>query len=503
MRKKKAMYNLITSVILQIVSIICGLIVPKLIISTYGSNLNGLINSITQFLAYITLLESGFGPVVLSILYKPIAKCDKHKIERILKSAESFFRKISFIFVGYIIVLCIIYPMFVNSSYDTLFTISLILIISISTFAEYFFGLTYNIYLQAEQKKYIISLIRLITTLINTVVICVLIKNNSSILLVKLVSALIYSLRPILQNLYIKKKYNIKLKNVKEREVIEERWDGLSQHVAGTIYSNTDVTLLSFFGNLSEVSVYSIYNMVISSVKNFVSILTGSVEAGFGDMIAKNEEKNLNKKFDIYEFIYFTTITIIYSCTSVLIVQFVKIYTSGITDTDYIRDFFAFVMVTATFVHAIKSIYNTLAFTAGKFKETHKGSWVEAGSNLLISFCLVFKYGIVGVAIGTLISVFIRCIEFMIFTSKNVLNRSIKKTIIRVLLCFFQYFIIYCLFDFVLCINTTSYLSWVSYAVIVVLISMLIVLPINIIFYKKEFNYILLLIKERFRRVKR
>ena len=82
MRKKRAFYNLITSIVLQIVSIICGLIVPKLIIATYGSNLNGLINSITQFLSYITLLEVGFGPVILSILYKPIANKDKSKIKR-------------------------------------------------------------------------------------------------------------------------------------------------------------------------------------------------------------------------------------------------------------------------------------------------------------------------------------------------------------------------------------------------------------------------------------
>lgn len=503
MRKKRALYNLITSIALQIISIICGLIVPKLIISTYGSNLNGLINSITQFLAYITLLESGFGPVILSILYKPIANNNKDKIERILKSSESFFRKISFIFIGYIIILCFIYPIFINGNYDKLFTVLLIVIISLSTFSEYFFGLTYSIYLQASQKKYIISIVRLVTTIINTIVVCILVKNNCNILLVKLITSLIYVLRPIIQYIYVKKKCKIDLKNVKEKEKIKEKWDGLSQHIAGTIYSNTDVTLLSFFGSLSEVSVYSVYNMVISAIKNFISILTGSVEAGFGDMIAKKEEDNLNKKFNIYEFIYFTTITIVYSCTAVLIVQFVKVYTEGITDANYVRNTFAFILVTATFIHAIKSIYNTLAFTAGKFKETHKGSWVEAISNFLISVCLVFKYGIIGVAIGTLVSVLIRCIEFIVFTSKNVLNRNIKKTIFRVLLCFLQYFIIYFISSFILNINATSYLSWILWAVVVVLISTIIVIPINLIFYKKEFNYVFEMVKNRFKKVKK
>lgn len=502
MRKKRAFYNLITSIALQIVSIICGLIVPKLIIATYGSNLNGLINSITQFLSYIALLEVGFGPVILSILYKPIANKDKNKIKKILKSSELFFRKISFIFIIYIIILCFVYPVFVNSNYDSLFIISLIIIISLSTFAEYFFGLTYSIYLQADQKKYIISIVRLVTTIINTILICILVKNNCNILLVKLISTLVYVSRPIIQYMYVKRKYKINLKNVKEKEEIKEKWDGLSQHIAGTIYSSTDVTLLSFFSNMREVSVYSVYNMIISAVKNFISILTGSVEAGFGDMIAKKEKDNLNEKFDIYEFIYFTTITIVYSCTAVLIVPFIKVYTTGITDANYVRNAFAFILVTAAFVHAIKSIYNTLAFTAGKFKETHRGSWLEALSNLLISFCLVFKFGVVGVAIGTLVSVFIRCIEFMVFTSKNVLNRSIKKTIFRVFLCVIQYFTIYFAGKIILDINVTSYLSWILWAVIMVFISIVVVLSSNVIFYKKEFNYFLTIIKNEFKKVK-
>lgn len=43
---------------MQITILICGFVVPKLIITNFGSNVNGLISSITQFLAYISLLES-------------------------------------------------------------------------------------------------------------------------------------------------------------------------------------------------------------------------------------------------------------------------------------------------------------------------------------------------------------------------------------------------------------------------------------------------------------
>ena len=105
MRSKKAVMNIVFSLLLQIITIFCSFILPKLIISAYGSNVNGLVASITQFLAFITLLESGFGPVIKSMLYKPIANKNKDEIARILKASERIFRVISFIFILYICIL--------------------------------------------------------------------------------------------------------------------------------------------------------------------------------------------------------------------------------------------------------------------------------------------------------------------------------------------------------------------------------------------------------------
>ena len=52
----KTRKNIITSLLLRIITIICGFIIPKIIISNYGSNVNGLVSSISQFLGYIVLL---------------------------------------------------------------------------------------------------------------------------------------------------------------------------------------------------------------------------------------------------------------------------------------------------------------------------------------------------------------------------------------------------------------------------------------------------------------
>ena len=74
MRSKKAIKNIVSSLALQIITLICGFAIPKLIMQNYGSEVNGLIASITQFLTYITLADAGLGQVLKAILYKPIAK---------------------------------------------------------------------------------------------------------------------------------------------------------------------------------------------------------------------------------------------------------------------------------------------------------------------------------------------------------------------------------------------------------------------------------------------
>ena len=110
MRSRKAIINIVISLILQFVSIICGFIIPKQIITTYGSSVNGIIASITQFLSYISLLQFGIGPVIRAALYSPIVKKDKKEIENILYSSQRFFKTIAYIFICYIIILIFVFP---------------------------------------------------------------------------------------------------------------------------------------------------------------------------------------------------------------------------------------------------------------------------------------------------------------------------------------------------------------------------------------------------------
>lgn len=492
MRSKRAIKNMLVALIGQVITIICGFIIPRLIIESFGSTVNGLISSITQFLGYITFLESGVGPVIAAALYKPIAQKDNKQIANILKSSEKFFKTIAIIFIIYLAILCILYPTVINKEFDIIFTISLILIIATSTFAEYFFGMTYKLFLNADQKGYIVSGIQIITTIFNAIFVIVLIKIGCNIQIVKLASVLTFVLRPILQNLYFRKKYNIDLKNVDNNFKLKQKWDGLAQHIAAVIHSNTDIAILTIFTNLKEVSVYSVYLLVINGIKNLTLSLRNGIDSFFGDVMAKGEKEILNKGFRIYELFYFTIISIVFICTLILIVPFVQVYTKGIQDINYIRPEFAILIVLAEFVDCIRLPYGTLISSAGYFKQTRTGAWIEAGLNIVISVMLVIKLGIIGVAIGTLIAMIYRTAEFIIFTSKHILERSVLESIKRIFIIVIQIILVY-IIKITMFNNwkINSYLDWSIFALITMLVTSCIVGLMNIIIYKEEFKGIM------------
>lgn len=486
MRSKKALKNLFTSLILQLVVVVYGFVVPKIIITNFGSEVNGLVASITQFLGYIVFLEAGFGPVIKSMLYKPIAEKNKNAIMAILKSSEVFFRRIAIIFVAYIVVLIVVYPFLVNRTFDVFFTISLIVIIAISIFAEYFFGMTYRIFLNAKQKSYVVSLVQIVTYIVSIVAVIIAANLGASIHLIKLISSLAFIFRPIIQNLYVKRRYHIDLSRVHEQAIIEQKWDGLAQHIASVIHSNTDVMVLTLFSSLTNVSIYSVYSMVTKSLKSIVQPFSNEVEATFGDMMARGEYEGLARRFRAYEILYNSIMATVFSCVIVLIVPFVEVYTIGVTDADYVAVAFAILLVLGEYVWAIRQPYNGLIKAAGHFRETRRGAWVEAGVNIVLSIILVFHFGLVGVAIGTIVAMFIRAVEFIYHANKYILKRSNWESIKKIVLVMVETITIVFTCNYLPFLDNNNYGNWIVNAAMAVLVSLAVVLCLNVLFFGKD-----------------
>ena len=438
------------------------------------------------------MFESGVGGVVRASLYKPLADNDIPKLSGIVKATESFFRKIALIFVGYMFVLAGVYPLLVNKSFDWLFTASLIIIIGISTFAQYYFGMTYTVLIHADQKRYIASGLQIFTIILNAILVVIFANMGATVHWLKLGTAAVYVLRPVILNIYVKKKYAIEKDVQPDTDAIKQRWDGLGHHIAYFVNLNADVVILTLVSKISsafsiaEVSVYTVYHAVVYGIVNITSSFSAGMEAGFGNMIARGEKKNLNEKFGLYEFIYYTVVSAMFTCAGILIIPFIKVYTLGISDVNYIRPLFAYLIVVAYAAYAIRSPYNTLTLAAGHYKQTRNGAFLEAVINVLVSAVGVFIWGIVGVALGTLSAMVFRTVQYAWYLSKNILERKftvfIKRVLISIAIAAVSFTVVKLLPTF----EIDSYYKWFVFAVITFIITVAVTMIISLIFAKKE-----------------
>ncbi len=435
-RAQKSLMNIGVMSVYEVVVMVCGLITPRLILAAYGSSYNGIISSITQFLSLITILRAGVAGASRVALYKSLADHDILATSRILKATEGYLRKVALVFLGYLGVLAAVFWFISGTNRETdisyLETAALVVIIGLGTFAQYFFGLTYQTLLTADQKNYIYFIQQIIVTILNTIIAVVMINLGSPIWAMKLVSAAVFVASPIMLNLYVTHRYKLVKKCEPDPSALKQKKDVLGLAISNIIHENTDIAILTLFTDVKIVSVYAVYNLVINGLKKVLSVFTTGLEAAFGNMWAKNENDAIKRNLGIFELMIFSFVSIVFSCTIVLILPFVAIYTRKVTDVEYIRPEYAFIAVAAQAFFCVRMPYMTLVQAAGKYKETRNGAFLEAGINLVLSLVLVNFFGLVGVAVGTLAADVFRTVQYAKYCCDHLVDLKYHQVLLRI-----------------------------------------------------------------------
>ena len=128
MRTRQALKNMISSLLLQLTLAISGIIVPRFFTALYGSSVNGLVSSISQFITYMGLVEAGIGAAGTVALYGPIARKETENINGIISAARAFYQRSGLIFVGLVAGLFVLYPYLVQNEIQDLAFIRMMMV---------------------------------------------------------------------------------------------------------------------------------------------------------------------------------------------------------------------------------------------------------------------------------------------------------------------------------------------------------------------------------------
>lgn len=487
-RTQKFALNSLTAAISQIVVMIVGFITPRLMISTYGSEVNGLVSSLKQVISYISLVEAGIGGAAVYSLYKPLANKDTQGISSVVASARKSYRQAGYIFSTGIFALALLYACVCSSdtlNYATIFPLALLF--GINGCVDFFFVSGYRVLLTADQKNYIISVIGIAQTILRTTIICVLALCKFNVVLLYAIAATPIILKCALIYAYSKRAYPYIDNNAPvNKAALNKRWDVIYQQILGMVQAGATTVIATILLDFLQVSVYSIYNMIVSGVNGILNIFVTGLPAGFGELIAKGERENLKKAVSEFEVAYYFVLSVIYGITLVMILPFVSIYTSGLTDANYYSPALAFWIVLNGLLYNIHTPQSMLIISAGMYKETRWKTTIHGAIIIVFGFLIGIPFGLPGIITGSCISNFYRTVDLLLFVPKQITRNKPYISLFRMLRVILNIALI-SLPSLFICSNIAGYFDWICYATGYAAYAVLITTLTTILFDKHEF----------------
>ncbi len=488
--KLNRMYrNLISNLIVQIIATLSGIIIPKLIINVYGSALNGMVSSIGQFLIYAGLVEAGIGNAAVIALFRALSEDADRNVSIVLSETAKRYQKSGIIYTILSFAIACIYPLFVKEEVDYFFAFSMTLILACVGVIDYLVIGKYKVLLIADNRYYIINFAKVIASCVLVCGSIWLLLNHKSLIIVKGLAIITHIGEALFIKGYVKVRYPKYSFKEEERIKFEQQSSALLVQICMLITYNTDliVMTLMFKGNtLLEISVYSVYSLVLSFCKNMMSVFTTGINATFGELYAKKELELLEKRFKHYELVFYICLFTIYTCFFVLILPFVRCYVGNVSDVNYVRRDLAIMFGCAGILSQVKDAHGTLVVEGcGAYREVRKYAVYEAFSNLLLSLVLVGKLGILGVVIGTVISHVFMDYGIIKYGSRVILPNTFHATLSRLIRNIFLYM--------VLCITETrktgsinNWAGWICAAVLIAVLNTFLFVAWNYLFERDE-----------------
>lgn len=440
MQKSLILKNLIAGFGSKLIVIVLGFIIPRIILVNYGSDVNGIINSIGQIFSYMALLEAGIGLAAKDMLYKPIVEKDRAGVSYVATVAQNYFRKFTILYGIGVVLMSIIIPLTWKSHVEKSTIFLLVFFEGISGVFSFLFTQTPSAILRADGRSYVDNTIGTLRAVLGQVAKIVIVSLSIRIDALQFAYCLITIVQIIIYKCYFKKNYAwIDYHAAPKTAKLKNRSAYVTSEIAWVVFSSTDLIILSTFADTMVSSVYSIYNMVVGSLTTIMNTIYNSVVYLLGQTYFENIEK-YKKVHDAFNSVFMGAQTILMSVTYILLIPFIELYTKGVSDINYIYEYVPLLFCLIQLLSFSSYVTKNLANIAGYTKQSGNVSVVEAVINVVLSLVLVGKLGIYGVLLATVIALPLKIVYCGYLADKKILKRSCKKTVMILgvnYLCFF------------------------------------------------------------------
>ena len=494
---QKIIRNIGSGLIYQILTLVLGITIPRLVLVNLGSEANGLLSSVNQALVYLALLEGGVGLTITQALYRPVAEQKHSDINGIMSAANAFYRHVGTLYFIGMFLVGAAYSLVITTTYNRLVVFTVVMLSGLPQVINFFFQGKYRTLISVSGRGYILTNMNSVVYIGTSLCKIFLLLHGFDVIAIQAMYCVVSLIQMFFIVWYVHHEFPwLDIRVTPAKEKIGQRKSVFIHQIAGYIFSSTDTLILSIFCGLKVTSVYVMYNMFFSMISGFFTIFTGSISFMMGqkyntDLPSYREYNNCYETVNIaLSFMFFTVLT-------VFLLPFLKLYTAGVEDISYIDPAVLYFFLAINLLRYGRSAHMKTIEYAGKFMETQPHALAEMIANLLVSIIGVIKFGIYGVLAGTIAALIVRTIPMVHFSSRKLLDvsglRMYRKMLVNT--------VILCGFLFVcskLTIPSQNYFVMAAFAVPIMIASVLIYGAAVFVYDRDTVRFVGVYLKNRF-----
>lgn len=431
-RTSKSLRNIFVALSCQLLMTVAGFAARKVFLLVLDTEYLGLSGLFSSVLTMLSLAELGIGPAMIFSLYKPLADNDIQVCRSLMRLYKKVYLIIGTVILSAGILISPFISVFLKEVPGQIGHISFIFVLFvIDTAISYFFSYKRSLII-ADQSYYQIDIAHTATYILrNGMQIAVLFLTGSYYLFL-----VIQILSTVCENLWLSKwadKYFGWLKDCAKAEplpreirtpIVRNVKAMVFHRVGGVVSDAIDNVVISYFFGVAFLGLYSNYLLVIDAVKKFVTAIFSAISASIGDFGTTEGEESSYILYRRIEFLNFWIAVFCSTCIYVLLPPFIGLFFGE----QYKIDQRIFIMVSVNFY--IEFMRKTIL----TFKESYGLPWydrykpiVGAVVNIITSVAFSFKFGIIGVFIGTTITQL--CVNVWV-EAKVVFNHAFGKSVL-------------------------------------------------------------------------
>lgn len=412
MRTKSSIINIIFAIAAQFCTTICSFIVRTVLIKVLGNEAVSLNGLFTEVIAMLSLAELGVGSAIVYNLYRPLAQNDYQKISELMSLFEKAYRIIAVVTFS---IGCLIIPwiqFLVNSiSYSDNYIRLIYFLFVVQTSTSYLFAYKISL-LNADQKKYINSIVNTIVKIVSTIFLVVFLYITKNFVVYLCINVVFTVLANAITSFIVDRQYpyldkKAVLPKEDRNKVFHNIRDIFIKTISGKITNSTDNILISTLAGTLQVGYYSNYAMFFNVVRQLEAQFGAGIVGSIGNLLAIGDHRHSILVLKRLTFIFYFCASCGMTCLYCMITPFICVWLGEQYTLDgYIVAICCF---NVFFDFAKLPLWRYLE-VSGQFGTDRNISILGSVVNLIVSIVLGRSIGIAGIFIGTLFTYVIQLI---------------------------------------------------------------------------------------------